>query len=123
MNISIDYHGCYLEHKLFFDEMANAMQKAGHKVGIITGLREKEIGYDRRVKENKIEMLNNLGFTPDFVKMWGENETISNGNLWKAYRLDDEEIDMHFDDDATEMKKYTPRWIMKTMNHGEQKKF
>ena len=113
MNISIDFNGTYTEHKIFFDEMAKSMQKSGHKVGIITG--------ERETKRKEIEEA--LGFAPDFMRLWGEFETIANGNLWKAERLDEEDVLVHFDDDAKELKRYTGRWIIKTLNSGEVNKF
>lgn len=113
MNISIDWGGCYLEHREFFDAMANAMQKDGHRVGILSG--------DRESKKNQI--VGSLGFTPDFMILWGEFEYIVGGAQWKAQKMIDNHIGMHFDDDATEIKRWTPLWVMKTMNTGEQKKF
>lgn len=123
MTISFDYQGCYLEHKEFFDAMAIAMQGAGHRVGIIAGIREKEYDYQNILRDNKKEMLAALGFEPDFVHVWGENETIANGNLWKVSKINTEGVLVHFDDDGTELKRYTDRWILKTMNSGEQGKF
>ena len=122
MNISIDYDGCYTEHKDYFDLMAKAMQATGNKVGIITGVREVD-NINGRVVNRKSEILQNLGFTPDFIHMWGETETIGNSNLWKALRMDMEEVVVHYDDDATEIKRYTDRWIIKVMNSADQDKF
>jgi len=113
MNISLDWGGCYLEYRPFFDAMAIAMQKDGHQVGIITGERE----------PRRQEIVGSLGFKPDFVHLWGEFETIANGYLWKCKMLDQENVYVHFDDDATEMKKYTDRWILKSLNSGEVQKF
>jgi len=123
MRISFDYNGCYREHKEYFDIMANALQKAGHEVGMLTGLREKEYDYNNNLRDNKKDMIDNLGFKPDFAIVWGENETISNGALWIAQKIMSENIQVHYDDDATEIKKYTDRWIIKTMNNGEMDKF
>lgn len=113
MKISFDWGGAYLETKPFFDAMAIAMKKEGHQVGIITGERE----------SRRQEIINSLGFEADFVHLWGEYESIANGYLWKCKMLDQEDVYVHFDDDATEMKKYTPRWILKALNSGEPKKF
>lgn len=120
MTISIDLIGTYYEHKEFFDEMAHAMQKAGHRVGIITGEREKDpyTGMDNRER-----FLRELGFKPDFFYLWGPNETIANGDLWKAQRMELEGVALHFDDDATGMKKYSDLWIVKTMNSAQRNKF
>jgi hypothetical protein len=123
MTLSFDYDS-YLEHKPFFDMIALSNQKNGGRVGIITGVRE--IEYDqrtRRTTNKKEEMIRSLGFTPDFVHLWGENETIANGNLWKCYKLDEEDVLVHFDDDATELKKYTGRWILKVLVGGQEGKF
>lgn len=113
MNISFDWGGCYLEHRQYFDVMALAMQSQGHKVGIITG--------ERTAREAEIR--NSLGFTPDFIALWGDYETIANGNLWKCQRMDQFDVTTHYDDDASEMKKYTNRWIIKVLNSGEPTKF
>lgn len=120
MNISIDYAGCYTEHKIFFDEFAKAMQKAGHRVGIITGERERDPFSGADLKE---QMKKQLGFTPDFMHLWGAVETIANNNLWKCQKMDYEDVLVHFDDDAAEMKKYTGRWILKSLNSSQIKKF
>jgi hypothetical protein len=102
MKISIDWNGCYMEHKEYFDEMAKALQKAGHQVGILTGERERD-PYDKR-KSKRDEIMKDIGFAPDFVYLWGEYETIANGNMWKAERMVENEIMVHYDDDAAELK-------------------
>lgn len=113
MKISIDWGGCYLEHKEFFDSMAVSMQAQGHEVGIITGERES--------KKNQI--LGSLGFNPNFVILWGEFETIVGGAQWKAQKMIDNQIGMHFDDDAKEIKRWTDLWVVKVYNTGEPRKF
>ena len=113
ITISLDFHGCYLEHKEFFDEMAKSMQDKDHRIGIITGERESKREFIAR----------HTGFMHDFVHLWGEYETISNGNLWKCQQMDKEDVLVHFDDDAKEMKKYTDRWIIKVMCGGVPQKF
>lgn len=124
MTISFDFFGAYLEHKPVFDEMARSMQSHGHRAGIIAGLREKEFDQtSRRVIDNMARIKDSLGFIPNFIYLWGENETIGNGSLWKCYKLDDEDVYMHFDSNALELKKYTPRWIVKTLDSGQPKKF
>lgn len=113
MTISIDYLGCYTEHKEFFDVMSAAMQAAGHRVGIITGEREKKRG----------EIEHNLGFKPDFVHLWADDEFIVNGSQWKADRMNSEEVQLHFDDDGTHMKQWTNLWVVKTLNSSDPRKF
>lgn len=113
MKISLDWVGCYLEHKEYFDEMVNGLQRQGHLVGIITG--------EREAKRPVIER--SLGFKADFIHLWGDYETIANGNTWKVGKLMEHGIAVHYDDDATEMKKYTDLWIIKTMNNAERVKF
>jgi len=113
MNISCDWGGCYLEHREFFDEMAVSMQMRGHKIGIISGER----------KAREVEILGSLGFKPDFVSLWGDYESVANGYLWKCKELDKHDVLVHFDDDASEMKRYTGRWIIKVLNSGDPKKF
>lgn len=120
IKVSFDYHGCYLEHKEFFDIMAIALQTLNHKVGIITGVRDKDPFTN---VDNKQEILNNLGFKPDFIHMWGQNETISNAEQWKVARLSQEEVNVHFDDDASLLKRWTTGQIIKTMNSNDPKKF
>ena len=120
MNVSLDYSGTYVHYKDFFDEMARGLQKLGHKVGIISADREVDPfnGEDLRAK-----MLNNLGFKPDFVHIWGATETISNGNIWKVEKIIQEQVMVHFDSDARELKKYSDRWIFKVMVPGQEGKF
>lgn len=113
MNVSIAWGGCYLEHKEYFDAMATSMQETGHKVGILTGERESK----------KSQIVGSLGFTPDFVILWGEFEVIVGGAQWKAQKMHDHTIGMHFDPDATEMKRWTDLWVVKTMDRNQQKKF
>lgn len=112
MKVSIDF-SIYHEHKIFFDEMAVGMQSVGHQIGFVSGMREHE-----RVRINR-----EAGFKPDFVTLWGEEETIANGNLWKCKRLDELDVLVHFDPDASELKKYTGRWIIKVLNSGQPAKF
>lgn len=113
MKVSIDLGGCYFEHKEYFDAMARAMQKDGHKVGIITGERE----------QNRNKIMSQLGFVPDFLHLWGEFETIVSGARWKVERMLSEGVALHYDDDATEMKKYTDLWVVKVMCAGQEEKF
>lgn len=123
MTISFDYDA-YLEHKPFLDELAVLFQKAGHRVGIITGVREKEADLQRmREIDKRKEITEALGFKADFMHLWGESEAIANGSLWKCEKMDAEDVLVHFDDDATDMKKFTDRWIMKTLNNGNLAKF
>lgn len=122
MTISFSFAGCYHEHSDFFNDMAKAMQAHGHRVGIITG-GVRDGSKDQPHVYTKDEMMKQIGFTPDFVYVWGQFETISNGNIWKVERIEYENVDIHFDDDATEMKKYTSRRILKVMNSGQLNKF
>lgn len=120
MTISFDLYGCYFEHKEFFDVMAKALQATGHRVGVITGEREVDANTHRK---NRPHLLSQMGFTPDFMHLWGEFETITNGNVWKVKMMVQEGVAMHFDDDAAEMKKYTDLWIVKVMNSAQKGKF
>lgn len=113
MIVTIDIGGCYTEHKEFFDAMATAMQKDGHQVGVITGERENK----------RPRILAQLGFTPDFMDLWGEFETIPNGAQWKADRLVTRGVGLHFDDDATDLKRFTNLWVVKVLNGGAISKF
>lgn len=113
MTIAFDWIGAYLEHKVVFDEMAKSMQLAGHKVGIITGEREKR----------KPQIMETLGFPPDFMCLWTDEEFIVNGNHWKAVKLDENNVDLYFDDDANSVKKFTSRWVVKTLNNADIRKF
>jgi len=120
MTISFDLYGTYFEYKEFFDVMAFELQKAGHKVGIITGEREMDPYTGENFKE---KILPQLGFKPDFFHVWGAVETIVNGYAWKAKKMVDEKVAMHFDDDATEIKRYTDLWVMKAFDPAQPNKF
>lgn len=89
------------------------MQKDGHRVGIISGNREAERG--------KIER--EIGFKPDFMYLWGDYETISNGSKWKVEKINQEGVLVHFDEDATDLKKFTDRWIFKSFNPDNWRNF
>jgi hypothetical protein len=119
MNISINFN-IYHEHQIFFDELAKLFQKAGNKVGIIADLRTKDPynGTDNVARINR-----ELDFKPDFICLWGEFETIVNGSLWKAQHMDEQDVLLHFDDSAREMKKYTSRWIVKVLNSAKPEDF
>lgn len=113
MKVSIDWDGCYLQHKPFFDEMARSMIAAGNEVGILTGERD----------HKRQQILQSLGFVPSFIYMWGNEETITNGYQWKAEMMAVHDIAVHFDDDAVNLKMWTPRWVMKVMNNADINKF
>jgi len=120
MNVSIELHGCYWEHKIFFDEMAKGMQKAGHKVGVITGERDTD---PFSGKDMRAEILTNLGFKPDFLHLWGQTQTIANVSLWVVEKMIEEDVYLHFSPNGRELKKYTDRWVVKTMDSGQKDKF
>lgn len=111
MKFSIDYYGAYVEYKQFFDEFARAMQARDHEVGILSGVRASE------AKKFK------LGFVPNFVRTWTDDEIITNANMWLAQSIHDLDIMVHFDDDAKELKKWTDRLIMKTLNSNRKEIF
>lgn len=119
MNVSFDYHA-YQSNREFFTEFARAMQAAGNKVGIITGNRDRDVFSNEDLKE---KMVKDLSFVPDFVRMWGQTETIGNGGLWKAIKMDEEDVIVHFDSDGTAIKRYTERDVFKTMDNGQRDKF
>lgn len=112
MKVSIDLN-TYKEYRLFFDTLADAMQKQGHSVGIITGHRETE----------REKIMEELYFEPDFMYLWGETETIANANLWKCEKMDQEDVFVHFDEEARELKRYTDRWVFKSLNSSQPDKF
>lgn len=113
MIISFDWVGTYLEHKEYFDQMAKALQKAGHKVYILTGERE----------ARKPEILKSLGFTPDMMILWGDYESIANSNRWKVEKMIDHDILVHYDDEASGIKQWTNRWVIKVMNSDKRDSF
>lgn len=121
ISVSIDYEHSYRDHKQFFDALAVSLQATGNRVGIITGMREKGV-YRENEEDIKAKMLSELGFKPDFVCMWGQNESIGNGGLWKAQRMDDENVLVHFDVDAVAIKRFTGRWVIKTFTNDELKR-
>ena len=120
MNISLEFLGCYHAHKEFFDAMAEGLQKQGHRVGIISPLREKDpyTGEDTRAR-----VMRELGFKPDFVHLWGYNESISNGDQWTCQRMEDENIYIHFGPNGSTLKRWTTRACMKTMDNAAINKF
>lgn len=120
MNFSFSYKGCYLEYKPFFDVFVPAMQSAGHRVGIITGEREKDVYSGEDIKS---KILNDLPFTPDFVHMWAQTESIANADLWIAQKMDLEDSYVHFDENAANIKRYTDRWVFKSLNSANPNKF
>lgn len=100
--------------------MAKGMQKLGHKVGVITGERETD---PFTGKDIRAEIVKNLGFKPDFLYLWGHNETIANGHFWIVENMIKEDVYLHFSSDARELKKYTDRWVVKTLDSGQKDKF
>lgn len=122
MTISFDWDS-YKNYKLFIDSIADSLQESGHRIGVIASLREKEFNNQNQLVDNRELILRELPFQPDFIHLWGETETIANANLWKAQKLDQEDVYFHFDPDATELKKYTDRWIFKTLSSTNPNKF
>ena len=122
MKISFDWNS-YQNYKLFFDELLPILQDKGHKVGVIASLREKEYNSSNVLVNNRELILRELPFEPDFIHLWGETETIGNAFLWKAQKLDEEDVYFHFDPDATELKKFTERWIFKSLDSTNLNKF
>lgn len=113
MIVSMDFIGTFTEHRLFFTEMAKALQAAGHQVGIICNERENK--WPKYSQE--------LGFTPDFVEFMKQDEEIGNVYQWKVEKLIEHDVLLHFDDDAARLKVFTDRWIVKVMNNAEPRKF
>lgn len=122
MTISFDWNS-YLNYKPFFDEILLRAKKDGHRVGVISSLREKEYNAQNILVDNRQVILSTLPFQPDFIYLWGETETIANASLWKVEKLVFEDVYFHFDPEATEIKKYTDRWVFKTMDNTNTKKF
>jgi hypothetical protein len=112
MNISFTFQS-YVRYPEFYNELAHSMQARGNRVGVISGNRETERG--------KIERA--LGFKPNFMHLWGEFETISNGSKWKIEKMIQEEVLVHFDEEATELKKFTNLWVFKSYNPDAPKGF
>lgn len=112
MTISFTFQ-TYDRYKEFYDVFATSMQQQGHKVGIISGNREQE----------RVKIERRLQFKPDFMHLWGEFETISNGSKWKIEKMEQEGVLVHFDEEATELKKFTDRWIFKSFNPDNWKVF
>lgn len=123
LTISYDWD-VYLQHKPVLDGIALAMQQAGNRVGIITGEREKHADpSNTKVIDKKQIILDSLGFKPDFIRLFGEIETIASVDNWKAQKMDEEGVDLHFDDDGTGIKRQTSRWVAKLMLNGQENKF
>lgn len=121
MTISFDWNS-YLNYRPFFDEILVRAKKDGHRVGVIASLREKEF-VGSRIVNRREEIEKEVPIQLDFIHLWGETETISNASLWKCQKLDEEDCYFHFDPDATELKKYTDRWIFKTLDPTRLKLF
>ena len=114
--ISVDFENSYRDHKPFFDAMAQGLQAVGHRIGIITGMRERDVYTNEDIRA---KIVSELGFKPDFIHMWGQTETIGNGGLWKAQKMDEENVMVHFDDDAIAIKRFTTRWVIKTITNDD----
>lgn len=91
MKISIDLDGTYLEYPDMFDEMAAVLQMSGHEVGILSNRNDDE--------ESHVE----LGFEPDFEFYLSQDETEFTDYERAQGKLDkmvEEDIDIHYDDEA-----------------------
>lgn len=106
MKISFDYQS-YHQYPDFFDALYNA----NFDLGLIEGTRK-----------SKFDM-SLIKFEPSFVHLWTDDEFIINASSWKCEKLDLEDVYLHFDVDASELKKFTQRRIVKTLNPADWRKF
>lgn len=91
MKISFDLDGTYTEYPETFDDLAAMLQAAGHEVGILTARPFDDEHYEE------------LGFVPDFEYYLGLPDgkyTETEKCLEKSVKIQQEEIDMHYDDEA-----------------------
>lgn len=93
LKIAIDWDGTLWAHKRFFREFMEAMQAAGHQVGILTGHRE-------RSRERDLQKMRDVGFPePDFyLGNSNEVEPLPHGPVMKSKAIKDHGIDYYFDD-------------------------
>ena len=93
MKVSIDLDGTLWQHMGFFRALMQSMQSQGHRVGILTG-------HDDRIREQDVALMVARGFPrPDFY--FGKQtlaDLESNGSHFKARIIQQEAIDIHFDD-------------------------
>src|SRR6266404_5121075 len=100
MKISIDFDGTFWENWTFFGEMAKGLQSRGHQVGILTGHSTEIEAEDRRL------LLARCNFTPDFFLNRNEEALKRSVIDWKAIVIDEQHIDVHFDDDAATVQRF-----------------
>ena len=93
MKISIDLDGTLWAHMDFFRNFMKAIQLQNHKVGILTG-------HNLENKQHDIDkMIANRFPIPDFY--YGketDQDKATNGAYFKARKIKEENIDIHFDD-------------------------
>ena len=107
MKISFDLDGTFYAAPVVFAALGIALQKDGHRVGILTGHGFRSEASDRA-------KLLVFGFSPNFYYGRNDGEVSEDVMQWKASKLEGESIDVHVDDDADGIGKFTSRFMLKT---------
>lgn len=108
MTISFDLDGTFYAEPQIFSALGQALQKDGHTVGILTGHHVSAELSDRQ------QLLEIGSFVPNFYYGRDDQALAVDVFQWKAGKLDSEGIDIHIDDDAGGIAKYTRRFMLKT---------
>ena len=107
MKISFDLDGTFYAAPAVFAALGIALQKDGHRVGILTGH-----GFRSEVSDRA--KLLEFGFSPNFYYGRNDGEVSLDVLQWKASKLEAQLIDVHVDDDADGIGKFTSRFMLKT---------
>jgi hypothetical protein len=110
MKISIDLDGSFFAHPEFFTELATALQKAGHQVGVMTGRMKK-------TQENDKKEVESYGFKPDFFYNRLDTAKGTPSMRFKAATMRGAGIDAHFDDEGDEISKRTNLIVIHIPSH------
>ncbi len=91
MKISLDFDGTTWQHQEFFIAFMNAMQAAGHEIGMLTG-------HHQHSKDKDIALMVSRGFPkPDFF-IGRPDGSHWHGGSFKPRMIEEHNIDYHFDD-------------------------
>jgi hypothetical protein len=91
LRIALDLDGTLWQYKTFFRELAWALTKAGHEVGILTG--------HAGGKEADLHQLELQGFPPPAFFINGDGRDVEGDHkTWKQVRAKANGVDVLFDD-------------------------
>lgn len=122
MKISIDFDGTLWEHQDFFRSFQKAMKAGGHTVGVLTA-------HSSTIQQRDYDLMVARGFiVPDFGiyaeyneaeiamrQAERDNEVIV--GHYKARSIISNNIDIHFDDNASYIRKWLNQWNADTPHH------